>query len=918
VQVSKKEKETIRNAKRYTVLIIIMFLIFSALTTKLTLLQIVKGEEYQEKANSSSIREIPEFAPRGNIIDKKGNVLASSTKSYTLIYNETEDNKKSFFDTMTKTFKILDDNGEKTKDDFELKVDPFRFEFRADTDDDKKWAELRFKKDRGFHGDIQKALFNSVDKKLTDEESQKVDQELLKITPEQVFYKLVKNYQLYKLIDNSKEADKKYKNISGQDITKELLDHKYTLEELRKYIVVKDALEMQKYSGYKPVNIAVNIKENTSFIFYQRLSDLPGIDVSTQPLRLYPNGEVGSAFLGYISKIQGNTSKYEERGYDPSTDYIGMAGLENAFEDRLKGSKGGTIVKLNRQGRVVQELGKRESYPGQNLQLTIDLDIQRVAEQALDKTMQDLQKEPHHNDGTNTQNANRGAAIVLDVNTGGVLALASRPGYDPNIFSTPGKLDSETYKQFFSPDYTAMGKDFIKSRGLDTSKVSLDSLFKIDSRASTKDKVVRQDTYDVFPKPLYNYATLGMTQPGSTFKALTAVAGLETGVITKDSTINDLGVYYNNNVAYGKCWIYNEQGRTHGNLNVIQALAQSCNYYFYEVGNRLRNVNQGVLADYAWKFGLGVDPKGKQKPATGIEIRENFGQVSNYESDKNIIINLKINQLTADLKKNGLDIEIHQFDSEEVVNLKAKFIDNFKNFVEFRFKGNFKDEGKFTGDMRKILQELAQKSPISGIEATKGNIEASLKNIAQTCSDGYTEINTPGNIYNAAIGQGYSRFTPLQLANYMATLVNGGHRYKVHLVDKFTDANGEVIEQVQPEVIEDMNLKKDTVAAVINGLRAVNEDGTASYIFNGFPIPNGGKTGSATFNVNQHDFGREAFGVYVGFAPIDKPQIAVAVVIYDGGHGGYVAPVVRAVYEAYFKDQLKAMNYTFTFPGIDK
>jgi len=96
----------------------------------------------------------------------------------------------------------------------------------------------------------------------------------------------------------------------------------------------------------------------------------------------------------------------------------------------------------------------------------------------------------------------------------------------------------------------------------------------------------------------------------------------------------------------------------------------------------------------------------------------------------------------------------------------------------------------------------------------------------------------------------------------------------------------------------------------------VTEEGTASSTFNGFPISNGGKTGSATFQNNQHDFGREAFGVYAGFAPLENPKIAVCIVVYDGAHGGYVAPVAKAIYETYFKNDILAQNpsYQFMYP----
>jgi len=921
-QMGRKKKSKI---DRYTGLLIVMIIIFVSIISKLSYLQIAKAEDYKDKANQKGIREIPEFAPRGKILDNKGNILAKSENTYVLVYNEGEDTSEEFFSTMSKVFKILDENKESSKDDFQLKLKPFRFEFKAEDDNDKKALELIFKRDKGFNEESRRKLFPDKEK-LEDEDLKKINEDILKLSAEDVFYKLVKQYELYKLLDTSDEFCKKMrdKKMTGKKIT-ELLLKKYSLEEIRRYLIIKDTLKMQSFSGYKPVVVASDIKKETAFIFLQQLSDLPGIDVTLQPIRSYPYGEVGSAFLGYISKIDGGgKDKYEARGYDASTDYIGRAGLESAFEERLKGSKGGRIVKLNKEGRVIQELGRREAYPGQDMQLTINKDIQAVAEKALDDKLIQLQKNgKNYTDGVDTSNATRGAVAVIDVNTGGILALVSRPGFDPNLFAKPSILDSdkEMYNKLFNPDLIAMGQEYIARRGLDTNKISLDTMFPIDVNGSTKKKVIRRDNLDIFPKPMFNYATMGMTPPGSTFKPLTAIAGLEEGVITKSFTVNDSGPYTNFNFG-GRCW----STSGHGPISVVKAIQDSCNYFFYDVGDKLMgqvgDVNKNTLAKYAWKFGLGYDPNGSAKRATGIEIYESFGNVSNLESLRisnatsgmfQLKGSLKKLKVGSDGKEIGIDLDIHEEDSEEVRQLKSKICDECKEQMMYK---KDKTYSAFTAKQRENLTQLVKLTPDIKDKITKGDIGVASTRIFEKVRDTYTQITTPCNIYNAAIGQGESRFTPLQLANYMATVVNGGKRYKLHLVDKFLDPNGTVIQQIKPEIIEDVKLKPETVATVIEGMEKVTEDGTASSTFSGFPIPNGGKTGSATYNENQSIFGREAFGVYVGFAPLNNPRIAVCVVVYDGAHGGLVADVAKSVYETYFKDEILAQQpgYQFMYP----
>ena len=156
--------------------------------------------------------------------------------------------------------------------------------------------------------------------------------------------------------------------------------------------------------------------------------------------------------------------KYKEKGYDLSTDDVGKAGIEAAYEEYLKGSKGQESIEVNKQGRRVRSLGQVEAYQGKTVQLNIDMDVQRAAEKALDDVMANLQKDGRTSQGDST-NATRGAAVAINMQ-GEVLALASRPGFDPNIFTMPGKLTPELSQKYFNPDLEAMGKAYIEKRGL--------------------------------------------------------------------------------------------------------------------------------------------------------------------------------------------------------------------------------------------------------------------------------------------------------------------------------------------------------------------------------------------------------------------------------------------------------------------
>ncbi|MEK6266121.1 MAG: penicillin-binding transpeptidase domain-containing protein, partial [Clostridium sp.] len=662
---NKERNEEKNKFSRFNALAIIMLLIFTAIVSRLVNIQIVNGELYRETANQKDKKIVSTPAPRGEIIDRDGEKLATSESSYILTFTNTEESDKSFFPTMDKVFKILDDNNQSQVDEFLLKVNTndvkktieYSFDFKTQDKATQNWTELRFKKDRGFEKDIITKLYG--DKREADlnaMEIKKVDEKLLEITPEEVFNDLIVQYKINEIPD--------FKSKSK--------------EELRRYMLVKDTSRMQSFSGYKPVTIANNLGENTegentAFIFEQILPEIPGISVLTQPIRVYPNKDLGSAFLGYISKINPwDTDKYEEKGYDVSTDYIGTAGIEASFEDVLRGTKGQESISVNKQGRKVKSLGEIETYPGQTIQLNIDVDMQYAAEKSLDAVMLDLQKAGENKDqGVNTTNANRGAVVVLDVNTGKVLALASRPGYDPNMFAVPGRLTSELYNSYLNPDIEELGLEYIQKRGLtklegilsykeiaektekEKEQIILDYMFPIDKSIEGNTKI-RRDNNDIFPKPTYNNATKSLIPPGSIFKPLTAIAGLEEGVINETTQVLDGGGNKNGafNDRYSSvisaCWRFNERGYGHGYVDVREALKVSCNYFFYEIADLLfekggeSKAGLDLIAKYAWKFGLGIDSSGDKKPSTGIEIPESFGQVYNYESGKEILSNLYI------------------------------------------------------------------------------------------------------------------------------------------------------------------------------------------------------------------------------------------------------------------------------------
>jgi len=308
-----------------------------------------------------------------------------------------------------------------------------------------------------------------------------------------------------------------------------------TVKKLSKYINVPESELMSKIendktvSSYKPILLKKDIGRDALAAIEVRKFDLPGVIVDVKPRRHYLERQTAAHLIGYLSEINAdelNSGEYP--GYTVG-DYIGKFGIEKIFESFLQGKRGGRQVEVNVMGQVVRNLKTVDPQPGQNLYLTIDLRVQKKAEALLEGVA--------------------GAVVAMDPQTGQILALASSPSFDQNIF-----VDGMSHEQW----------DALVSNPL---------------------------------RPLENKVIHGEYPPASTFKIITAIAALEEGVIDKDTTFYCPGYYKYGNRVY-RCW----RAAGHDSVNVIKALAESCDVYFYQVGQKL-----GIdrLSMYAVASGLG-------------------------------------------------------------------------------------------------------------------------------------------------------------------------------------------------------------------------------------------------------------------------------------------------------------------------
>lgn len=910
---------------RNFVLTAIFFGCFSILLARVFYLQIVKGAEYQETFSLKLEREVTTASTRGNIKDRNGNLLAYSELSYSVAiedngtYETTKERQHSLNDTIYRLIKLVEKNGDETINDFGIIYQDGKYRFV-----DEGTKLLRFKAD--VYGRTK------IDLLETEEELATADQ--------------IMDYMC---------GEKRFRIDDGS----------YSAEDRLKILNIRYAMSSNSYKRYVKTTVSSNVSERTVAAILENITDLQGVSIEEDSIRVYPDAKYFASLIGWIGKasdeeIEGFNEKLGEEKYQLN-DIVGKSGVEQYMELELQGTKGSQIIDVDSVGHILNVESVVEPISGNDVYLSIDKDLQIACYNILEQKLAGILLEKITNTKTYTSTG-RAKDIkipiydvyyacfdnnIIDIDhftaedateleksvyerflqkMDSVIQTLQAELTDPNAKAYKDlSLEMKNYMSHIVSSSCLMGENnvlnpdsadpmykawhteesislktyleyAISQNWINVSKIAPDRAY-LDSeeiflalidyiseslRENTAfgellyrfmlqdDLISGRDTalllyeqgvldptddeeyakliagamsaYDFFiakirnleitpgmlalepcsggivvtdpnngdvlacvtypgfdnnrltntmeadyysqllndnARPMYSRATQEKTAPGSTLKPLVGMAGLCEGVITTSpsNTITCTGVYTKVS-NHPKCWVYTQRGGSHGAENLISAIKDSCNCYFYEVGFRLGSTGNGLSNDlgleklkkYATMFGLG--------DKSGLETEESEPQIS-------------------------------------------------KN-----------------------------------------------------------------DIVPSAIGQGSHNYTVSQIARYVTTVANSGICYNLSLLDKVTDSKGNLVEEYGSTVYNELDVPQEYMSAIQQGMNAYAMNSSA---INGVGISSAGKTGTAEQSVNHPNH-----ALFIGYAPYENPEIALAVRIANGYTSANAASIAADVYRYHF------------------
>lgn len=791
-------------------------------------LSVEETESYQAAVRATSIVTTYQSGTRGTITDRYGNVLAYDETTYNVkFYRDPEKTSPvesaRYTHALMEAIRIIEAGGGTIEEHFYIKLNndgTYRYDFGVTSE-----SAIASRK-KNF---VDACRFSDPD-----------------IEPDRAYLILRESWQI--------PDDMPY-------------------DEAKKIMSIRQDAVLNSWHAYEGVVVAYDVNLSVVTELDMRQSELIGVQTEMSGRRVYPYKDTACHIIGYLSKqvttdmtnlgmsfdsfapfVDGApTDNLLQLGYSYS-DLIGVAGLEKSCEayltSHLISRQGTTTIEKTKTGSIVNVLGKTVPQGGFTVRTSLDIELQQVAEKALlhnidatreeqeRKLAKDYRKYANLRDDPDAiARAGTGAVVVMNAQTGEILAMASYPTYDPNLFTD----------------------------GVDDREMQL--LFGEDSN-----------------QPTLNRAIAIRTAPGSVFKMATGFAGLMEGAITTASTISDHSPYYyfvddpTTKVTANapSCWT--KTPGKHANLTLSRALAVSCNYFFFTVADR---VGIKKLAYWAGQLGL--------EGTTGVELPGELavqvgGQAARYDNTKPLsqqtssIPRLIYNEIYGLLKR--IVKQVGREVSDEALTTCATRLLKLQD-------GEQRERGD---DIRRILnEELNIPMGISLLHT----------DWIVTISTWLEELRwKPTYTIQSGIGQGVSLLTPISVARYAATVATRGDVHKATLLNAVYYPDGTLYERIKPQIVRHVEAPREYWDAILTGMAGVvspEDGGTASSVFskafsNTYLKQIIGKTGTAQTSANRN-VDIENTSWFVAVTPREKPEIVVVVMIPNGlsGSASHVA-----------------------------
>ncbi len=837
---------------RFTILIIVLALLMGALVYQLYQVTMVEGAEYAVDATNRRTSTIDIKGTRGRILDRNGVVLAYSKNSYNVEFLRDADNRTDYdsavyTDALIKAIEIIEAGGGKTIDTSYIRRDEegnYYYEWGVES---KAAVVARYKnfcEAMGFSIKYDEAI---KDKSKWDTSEWP--------TAEEAYNKLRAYW---------------------------FIPEELSFEDANKVISIRQEVLLNNYRAYEPITIAYDVGMEVVAEIKLRADELTGLQTSQSTTRVYPRGTTAAHVVGYLGKTV-TPEQIKEYGYSYE-DYIGISGIEATMEEYLTGAtnehKGKRELEVNKNGSTIRELSYTPAVDGNDVMLTLDIELQAVVEQALadliasisekeavqiQESYEDYEKKTN-GDVEGIKTAQTGAAVVMNVNTGQVLAMASYPSFDPNWFIKG--LSTEQAEELFQSEWAA-----------DTT-------------------------------PTRNKAISTRLAPGSIFKMVTGIAGAAEGVLDINEHIscdweyiirytddNGKEVVIEQNAP--KCHLRNRSRiGQHANQTLADAVKNSCNYYFCEVANR---VGIDKLNEWAGRLGLtsrtGIELTGEAEGIVGGQ-KILFDNTLMGEDDTLEVFNQKTSLpslIYRKLKERlAMFIEMRSMEVDE-----AAIESCAKKLMELQ-------DGSITGEGPKIRRIISEELGIP-------------EGITQERSDWINDITSllneiqwkPTQTIRAGFGQGTTLVTPVAIARYVSAIANEGTVYDAHIVDRVMDEEGNVVKTVAPSVYNQIDIDDDIWAAIKTGMKGVvspEDGGTAAQAFTDTDFIEkylstesfAGKTGTAQIGARTNNVDIENTSWFVCYAPREEPEIAIVVCVPYGLSGSSSAPAMEDILAYYF------------------